>query len=82
MGDIEFWVVFVIVNSIKLQKMIKKISWVTNSHLGPTKQVTIISFENSMPKCNILQYFKTLGIFHHKISFFGKVNFKKRNHHF
>jgi hypothetical protein len=27
------------------------------------KQVTLISFENSMPKCNILQYFKTLCIF-------------------
>ncbi len=45
--------------------------------MGPMKQITLISFENSMPKCNILQYFKTLGIFHHNFFFFGKVINKK-----
>jgi hypothetical protein len=36
MGNIDFWVIFVIENSIQLQKLVleRNINWATNSHLG------------------------------------------------
>jgi hypothetical protein len=43
-GDIEFWVVFFIENSVKYKKIIlqgKKFSWVTSSHLVQFKCKTI-----------------------------------------